>query len=224
MCGVIGFTTKNMKKTDVDIIKRLFVETQIRGKHATGISWVEDNKIKTEKYPIPAKEFIKKFDFSNIEKFIGTSFTMIGHIRYSTSDILYNQPMADEEFAIAHNGVITQKEPDEWEKIFGYKCQTKNDSELLFHFLKEQGVKKGLSIIDEKFPGSSFSVVVIENGSLFNFRNGLRPQWKCTDDEKTIVSSTKNILYRCNLDGEKVIPIEEESTFRFMEKPECKQI
>jgi len=222
MCGVIGFTSKHLNEDDINLIKSLYSETQIRGKHATGISFWDDGKIVTEKYPISSKEFVKKFDWTNLEKYLQKEFVMIGHIRYSTSDVLYNQPIADETFSIAHNGVISQKEPEEWLCEYGYNCKTKNDSELLFHFLKENNKPEE---INNKFHGASFSIVGIKNGKLFNFRNGLRPQWVYEDNIKKIVASTRNILYRCGInDVKKVNPIQKEFTQRNMGKAICKKM
>ena len=56
---------------------------------------------------------------------------MIGHCRYSTSDLQYNQPIYNDDYSIAHNGVVSQEMPERWKELYGYDCKTKNDSELI---------------------------------------------------------------------------------------------
>jgi len=218
MCGVIGFSTKSFQESDIQLLKQLFLETQIRGKHATGLSYLKDGIIITEKYPITAKEFIEIFEWERLLEL--EEVHLIGHIRYSTSDLEFNQPIADDKFSIVHNGVITQKDPEEWEREFGYKCKTKNDSELLWNFLQEESIEN----VFDKFHGCSFSVVTLSENGLENYRNGLRPQWTYEDTRIKIVASTFNILYRCGLKKElikEVQPLGKNFINHHMEEVEC---
>ena len=59
MCAVIGVDCQN-NIDNVKHINQLFIQSKIRGLHATGISFVENNKIITIKESLPANEFIKK--------------------------------------------------------------------------------------------------------------------------------------------------------------------
>ena len=62
MCGIIGVVGQPTPST-MGTVARLFKESQIRGKHATGISYLFNNNIKTIIEPLPSKEFIlKHFD------------------------------------------------------------------------------------------------------------------------------------------------------------------
>src|ERR1700693_5119376 len=100
MCGIVGITCQDGELTAM-LMKEFLLQSQIRGKHATGISYIEKNKIKTIKEPVSANKFIKR-EFPH-------STMMIGHTRYSTSDIEYNQPISNSELSIVHNGIITQE-------------------------------------------------------------------------------------------------------------------
>lgn len=189
MCAVIGIDGM----VSVDLVKNLFVESQIRGRHATGVSYWKEGKVHTIKEPISAEEFIEKhnpedwFDYGSL--------TMIGHCRYSTSDLEYNQPIANDEKAVVHNGVITQEMPEKWEELYGYKCETRNDSELLFH-----------SWDLHKWPDASIAAIFLSEGRIEWGRNGKRPLWiSWNNDEGIIITSTKDVAERVGLkNSEKV--------------------
>ena len=205
MCGIIAYQVKEAKGYDLGTIKRLFVESQIRGKHATGIAWIDDGKIYGYIMTKPAEEFVKEFDFRRLIASDG-SLTMIGHTRYSTSDLQYNQPLYNGKFALVHNGVMTQELPEHWEELFGCEFLTKNDSEILFKYLEQQSESEQLDI----YPDASiaYASLSIEHGLRYG-RNGLRPLWHNADEranrplgfgreahERIVVASTHNIGQR----------------------------
>ena len=131
MCGVIGVSLQSVTDEDIKLVKEVFRQSMIRGKHATGMSWVMNNRVHTIKEPSPVDIFLK---MNTIEQCINEDggLYMIGHIRYSTSDLRYNQPMDNDEVAIAHNGVINQQPRDQWE----YETETGNDSELILRSIE----------------------------------------------------------------------------------------
>ena len=187
MCGIVGAVCNNTEK-NVEFIKELYTQSQIRGKHATGISWVNEyNTVQTMSSSEPAKTFVKCFiDFPE-------KITMIGHVRYSTSDLKYNQPLQQNGVAMVHNGVITQEDPTKWENDFGYcDFETKNDSEILL-----KSIIEGESHF-HKFPEASIACAYIkspDSGVSFS-RNGTRPIWYIETDFGLFLASTKDILLR----------------------------
>ena len=93
MCSVVGAVIRNFKEHHVDLLKRVFFESRIRGMHATGLSYVKNSKIHTDKLPVPATEFAFRFwDYVNEDG----NLYLVGHCRYSTSDLEYNQPINNE--------------------------------------------------------------------------------------------------------------------------------
>lgn len=199
MCGVIGFYGINDQE-NIDLLRECFYETSIRGIHATGISYFEKEKIQTiiEKSPARECQFLDDLEevFKSNEKYIKA----IGHCRYSTSDIEWNQPIYNENESIVHNGVMTQLPHKYWEETFGFKTDTKNDTELL---LRTQELE-----VFEKWPDSSISACKLtkDKGLLF-FRNGKRPLYFYSDEKKVIILSTKDIFKRVGLDLNKVIKV-----------------
>ena len=49
MCGVLGIAIKNFNEKDCDLVRNLFRQSMIRGKHATGVSYVKNNTVHTFK-------------------------------------------------------------------------------------------------------------------------------------------------------------------------------
>jgi glutamine phosphoribosylpyrophosphate amidotransferase len=197
MCGVIGVSLKSVSESDISLVQRIFLESQIRGKHATGVSFLKDGAIHTIKDSIPADEFVKKYNF---HEFVDNgSLNLIGHCRYSTSDLLYNQPLATENKSIVHNGVISQELPENWEKLYGVKCETKNDSELLLHTDGD---------ILKTWKDASISVIVLNKDGVFATRNGKRPLYKSTMTNGFIYTSTGDIARRAGIDESHRVPFE----------------
>lgn len=196
MCAVIGAVIQRPTKTDFDIIKRVFIESKIRGLHATGVSFIPkwSGKIETIKEPIAADEFVEKFLHNdNLKDMVADdgNLYLIGHCRYSTSDLEYNQPLFNNDKSIVHNGVITQELPENWNKLYGYECMTKNDSELVLHSsdpLKE-------------FSHMSMGVCELHIDKRVRFyRNGKRPIYFTTLKNGYIITSTLDIAHRAGLD------------------------
>jgi glutamine phosphoribosylpyrophosphate amidotransferase len=196
MCGVLAITIDEFNEGDHDLIRGLFRQSMIRGKHATGVSYVKNEIVNTIKEPIPADEFIKKQNLNSWRNEDGNLYC-IGHIRYSTSDLNYNQPMASDELSIVHNGVITQEPKERWRNLFGFETETANDSELILRQL-ESG--KGHPL--KTFRPASMAVCTIDNDKVITaFRNEERPLYYYSDSRMTIFASTADILKRAGLNN-----------------------
>lgn len=184
MCSVLGLYNKN--GADMEMFASMLEQSMIRGKHATGISWVEDKQIKTYILPVDAKNFKLPRIRTNI---------IIGHCRYSTSDLKYNQPIHNDDISVVHNGVITQADPTTWEETYNYKFSTKCDSEIIMRTWE-----------DDKHPlnldGSMAALVldVRQKEVLHFFRNEQRPLYYAEDlDDGYYIASTKDILKRSGI-------------------------
>lgn len=189
MCAVIGALLQKPTKQDFEMIRRVFHESKIRGMHATGLSYVKNGEIQTVKHPVPADEF--PFDFDSYVNEDGNLY-LIGHCRYSTSDLEYNQPMSSLHKSIVHNGVITQELPENWKELYGYDCMTKNDSELVLHSNDPL----------QEFSHMSMSVVELHKDRKIRFyRNGKRPLYLSSVENGSIITSTADIANRAKVGG-----------------------
>ena len=178
-----------MKVANLDLIHKIFEQSMIRGKHATGITYLSEGRLKTYKNAVCASDFLDKFDLDQIVDNDG-SVSMIGHIRYSTSDLRYNQPFSNDNVSIVHNGVITQEDPSGWE----YPTETANDSELILRAIEDS--KSPLT----HFRPASMAVVELWNNKLLvGYRNNARPLWYSEVDGGIIFTSTADIAKRSGL-------------------------
>jgi len=196
MCGVIGVSLKNVTIDDINAIESLFKETQIRGRHATGVSFLINDKVVTHKAAMPVDEFLALYpivDWIDDRQNINA----IGHCRYSTSDLKYNQPIGDDLSTIVHNGVISQEPPESWKERFGIDTETANDSELLYK----------RSNIDE-WPDSSISALVLSKRGIMDMRNGKRPLWRASLKNGLIWASTEDIINRSLFEADYISKVE----------------
>ena len=192
MCAVIGAIIKDPRAEDFLMLQRVFLESKIRGLHATGIAYVKNNEIVIDKRPVPADAF--PFNFPSYVNEDGSLY-LIGHCRYSTSDLEFNQPIGRQDQAIVHNGVITQELPENWKEIYGYDCITKNDSELVLH--SEDPLTE--------FPDMSMGVCELHvDKKLRVYRNGKRPLYLTSIPSGCIITSTADIARRAEVGGSPV--------------------
>jgi glutamine phosphoribosylpyrophosphate amidotransferase len=193
MCSVIGAIIKEPQVEDFSMLHRVFLESKIRGMHATGISYVKNGKIITDKRPVPADEF--PFDFPSYVNEDGNLY-LVGHCRYSTSDLEYNQPIANQNLSVVHNGVITQELPEKWKELYGYDCETKNDTELILH-TAEDCISPLL-----RWKDSSLAVIELHVDKVIRFyRNGKRPLYLTSISNGCIITSTSDVPKRANVPG-----------------------
>jgi glutamine phosphoribosylpyrophosphate amidotransferase len=161
--------------------------------HATGISYVKHGKIITEKRPVPADEF--PFNFPSYVNEDGSLY-LIGHCRYSTSDLEFNQPIANENLSVVHNGVITQELPEKWKELYGYDCETKNDTELILH-TAEDCISPLI-----RWKDSSLAVIELHVDKVIRFyRNGKRPLYLTSISNGCIITSTADVPKRAEVPG-----------------------
>jgi len=185
MCGVIGVFLRHVTDHDIEIVTKVILESRIRGMHATGVSYYKNGKIYTKRETGSAKLFLEKHQ---VKKFLdGNQLTMIAHCRYSTSDLEFNQPIYNKQLSIVHNGVISQELPENWERLYGHKTKTKNDTELLLY-------SKNV-FVDWK-DASISAVELTEDKTLRYYRNGKRPLYHSKLKNGLIVTSTSDIMKR----------------------------
>jgi glutamine phosphoribosylpyrophosphate amidotransferase len=193
MCSVIGAIIKEPRAEDFLMLQRVFLESKIRGMHATGISYVKHGQIITDKRPVPADEF--PFNFAEYVNEDGSLY-LVGHCRYSTSDLEYNQPIANDNLSVVHNGVITQELPEKWKELYGYDCETKNDTELILH-TAEDCISPLL-----RWKDSSLAVIELHVDKVIRFyRNGKRPLYLTSISNGCIITSTSDVPKRAEVPG-----------------------
>ena len=189
MCAVIGVDLKNPSMDDLTLVMKVFLESKIRGMHATGLTFLYDGKLVTLIAPLPADRFSPIENLSDMV--CDDKLKLIGHCRYSTSDLEYNQPLYTKDVAIVHNGVISQELPENWEKLYGITTKTKNDSELLLHTVSDSPLML--------WSNASMAVIELHNSGVMKaYRNGKRPLYVTELDNGVIYTSTADIMHRAS--------------------------
>jgi len=188
MCAIVGAILLAPSKEDLLLLHRVFHESKIRGLHATGVAYIKNDDVHIIKKPVPADEF--PYDFSSYVNEDGNLY-LIGHCRYSTSDLQYNQPIGNNGHAIVHNGVITQELPEKWKELYGYDCETKNDSELIQHSNEPL----------TEFSHMSMAVCELTSRpkELVAYRNGKRPLYLTSLVNGVLITSTADIPKRAGV-------------------------
>lgn len=196
MCGIISAYIPRPTPSDIEILKRLFVEGQIRGRHQCGLAYKAEGKIKRFIVEGDGEKLVAEFNWDQLLEV--ETLELIGHNRYSTSDLRYPQPLqVFDDLAMAHNGVVTQEPPGMWHR-FGYELQTANDSELLY-----QSRYAGNEPLIE-FATATMAVCELSlRSGLRWYRNGGRPSYLTKNKDKFFICSTADIAVRSGLKGAK---------------------
>lgn len=204
MCAVIGAIIKQPTEEDFNLLHRVFLESSIRGLHATGASWIWREEIATGITSSHAYDWLNRY-FDALKQGVDNegNLYLVGHCRYSTSDLEYNQPIFNNTVSVVHNGVITQEMPEKWKDLYGYEFETKNDSELIL-----RTIESGKSPL-EVFPDSSMAVaeLYLNERQVRFYRNGKRPLYYSVIPNGYIVTSTEDIAARCFLTETHEVPM-----------------
>ena len=196
MCGIVAIDIQDISSDQIEEVKRILLETEIRGRHASGISWYSNGQVHTVKASKPISQLLEDFDIYRCVDENDGHLAMIAHIRYSTSDLDYNQPITTaQDFAVVHNGIISQAEPGTWNEEYGLGDPLgRNDSELVLMALEQN--KHPLKL----FKDSSMAVATLTNkGKVRVFRNGKRPLWLTQMYNGWIATSTRDIVERAEV-------------------------
>jgi glutamine phosphoribosylpyrophosphate amidotransferase len=193
ICGIIGYCGDGVNNSDLGILKKVMIESSIRGRHASGAAWFDGNKICSLIKPVPIDELVDIIDFKKL-LYETNKISFIAHSRYCTSNIEHNQPIVSSNLAIVHNGVVSQESYDTWESKYGYKCTGKNDSELIL-----RAIENGDNPLT-KFPDASIASISLDSsGNIKYFRNARRPIWIGKVGNGTMIASTYDILKRAGV-------------------------
>jgi glutamine phosphoribosylpyrophosphate amidotransferase len=183
MCSILGY--KGI--FDGAIVSKLLYNSRIRGLHAFGYSFFQSGAIETRKF-LDYNVFVKDLLQEKPD-------TFIAHFRYSTSgdykELENNQPLFQNNTAIAFNGVISQRPKFEMEFEYKINLLADNDGYILLHKHEDTEFINKRNI--------SFAMVGLKDKKIFALRNRNRPLHIYTGNDLVIVASTKDILTRSGL-------------------------
>jgi glutamine phosphoribosylpyrophosphate amidotransferase len=193
MCAIIGFISDNPTAIAVETLKKVFIESKIRGMHAYGYAAIQDGVLMQH----------KSNGLKSLLTTINNPTRLIGHCRYSTSgdykDMNNNQPLRFGDEYLVFNGVIDMRTKAEMEAAYKIKMQSDNDGEIMLQAENRIEMLKS---------GITFSGLTLKSHALAFFRNEGRPAYKATRHGATYIASTADILRRCLLEPEPLNPYE----------------
>jgi hypothetical protein len=200
MCGIAGYkvASKRHAAAAAAFFEQLMLECQVRGRHASGFSWVEGNALRTHKAAMPAE----LLDWKGLRA--RPPLAAIGHTRYSTSgdwrDNKNTQPIEAGGVAIVHNGLVSMAEQKGFEAAYRVKTKTANDTEVLLrHVLATRGdLLKAFAKVYAVDPPIFACGFLTAKGSITVVRDHIRPLWffEVKSLGMTGFASTKDIITR----------------------------
>lgn len=183
MCAIIGYKGN----FDPNLVKKLCYESRIRGLHAFGFSYYDNNNLRTFKTTKYTK-FIDELVGIKPELFIA-------HFRYSTSGDYTNQdnnqPLVAENTSLVFNGTISMKTKPEMELEYNINMPSENDGWVLMNRLNDANWLKSSKL--------SYASTWLDSGALYARKNRKRPLWKYIDDDKIVMASTLSIFERAGI-------------------------
>ena len=154
MCGIWGISDMGADithKTLIKIIKRLMILSETRGKDASGIAVMQDDRLCVLRKAKSSHELLKDMEFiryleDNILKSTSGNIWITGHSRLVTNGTQYNpennQPIAKKHMALVHNGIIVN-EDELWNGLPENTREYEVDSEAVLETIHYQYMKSG---------------------------------------------------------------------------------
>ena len=173
ICGIFGFCGK----FDVDIVERLFISHQARGKDAAGLAYITDKSMVYIKNGVMPISFVKEGHVKGIKE---SPSLMVCHTRAATkgdkSNNVNNHPFIDKstKVALVHNGIISNY--DEIIAKEKFKLDGECDSEVILA-LVSKFLNKGLTITQSitKMLGivqGSYNLAILHESKIYVYCNG----------------------------------------------------
>jgi amidophosphoribosyltransferase len=161
MCGILGIACYNNAGLDYrlaadlrNLVRRLLVEAQNRGRNASGLCVLSGDKASMFKLNIPASDLIKKHEYNKVISRISYSRRLravIGHTRYKTKgDQIYNvnnHPIKANKVIGVHNGVVGNDDLLFKKHVGKVERAGRVDSEIIFRLI-DHYMSEGKDIVD----------------------------------------------------------------------------
>ena len=171
MCAVFGYFDYKGKVSNAilkNLIQNLSIAAEVRGTDATGISYVNHEKVVTFKKAKPAHK-VKLFFPRNTKCVIGhTRMTTQGSEKYNYNNHPFDGRCGTETFSIAHNGVL-YNDAELKAKYHLPKTQIETDSYVAVQLLEQEKQLHAESIkrMAESVEGSFVFTILRNDNTLF---------------------------------------------------------
>lgn len=146
MCGIFGLASGKQSKlsevTAKEIIDRLFLLSESRGKESSGVAVMDEGGILVYKHAKRAARLVGCGEYRRLMGRAAARRTVIGHARLVTNGAMEdnnnNQPVIKDGIVGVHNGIVVN-DGELWRAFPGLRRKSAVDTEILFglvrHFL-----------------------------------------------------------------------------------------
>ena len=190
MCRIATITHFGKERISPAEVKSFLLNMEAGGKDATGIAFVDKERITFSKYPGSASNVISPRFEEVTQDYINSSHAIILHTRSATHgsplDNKNNHPLFGKKYMLVHNGIVSLDEK--------FSANGETDSEQLLLAMEKYGIKKGL----EKASGWA-SIIWVNyktRDKVYFYKGSFGSLVGAIDDVKKIfiLASTKNII------------------------------
>lgn len=212
MCGIYGINTKSVSWCNADVlhelIKRLAILSESRGKEAAGLAMLSGQDIVLYKAPIPASQLLKSDIFKT--SFLppaqnGNVQTIIGHSRLVTDgheqNNLNNQPVARDDLVCVHNGIVVNVQRL-WQLYPRFVKRSELDSEIIppllrCHFSETGSLRFAVQKIFQEIYGmTSVGVLFCDYANLLLATNNGSLYYMCSKDRNVFIFASECFILR----------------------------
>ena len=192
MCGIFGVIAKENdfdKHLLLDIVEKLAIYSQVRGKDSSGLAYRFEDKSKIEvlKGPVSVDKLLKTKEYKELKRSIlnqkssgNGNFAMIGHARLVTNgsqlEDVNNQPVIKDGIVGIHNGIIVNVD-ELWNKHHDIKREYVIDTEVVFSLFRKYLIESNDSIYsikktnDELFGTISTGFFINDRDEILTYTN-----------------------------------------------------
>ena len=212
MCGIWGISDMDSgarPELILKMIQKLMVLSEVRGKDASGIAVMCEEKLNIFRKAKSSHELLKDGEFKkylqkNILEKSGKSIWIAGHSRMVTNGTQYNpnnnQPVAKKHIALVHNGIIVN-ESELWEHLQNVVKESEVDSESILETFRDRleitgDVKNALADTYGAIQGMASTIWLIQKGHYMIAASNNGSLYQCTspDGKLSIFASERLML------------------------------
>lgn len=211
MCGIWSFISKGDGFTSNEvksIVKELFIQSETRGKEASGIAGLNHSGIYLYKAAIPGSELIKSREFEQywekIEKKNSSDYILLGHSRLTTNGSEgrrdNNQPVFGESIVTVHNGIIVNVD-SLWNEHADIEREHEVDSEIFVKLFEKfwatgSSVDEALRKTYSEISGMASTISLLSSGNILvaATNNGSLYYCRSKENKSILIASERLIL------------------------------
>lgn len=211
MCGIWGISDKGSdisRQTLVDIIKSLMVLSEVRGKDASGLAVMQEERLCVLRKAKSSRELLQDLEFiryiqENLLKSESQHIWAMGHSRLVTNGTEYNpnnnQPVVKKNMALVHNGIIVN-EDELWAEMPEAVRESDVDSEAILETFRNKyresaDVKRATNDTYRSIKGMASTILMMQEGHHMIAASNNGSLYEChSRDKKLMIFASERLI------------------------------